>query len=141
MIKKNEEYFVLDCSVTMSWCFEDESSQYTDDILMLFSEKKAVVPTIWPLEVSNVLLMAERRKRITFLQATEFIDALSILPIEVDPTTTARATGHILQLAKSANLTVYDAAYFEIALRENIAIATLDKALIKAAKKMKVKLL
>jgi hypothetical protein len=62
---KNLYDFVLDCSITMAWCFEDESSEYTDTILESLKEATALVPTIWPLEVANVLLLSKKNNRNT----------------------------------------------------------------------------
>ena len=137
MVKKSYD-FVLDCSITMAWCFEDESTEYSDAILESLNHSTAVVPTIWPLEVANVLLMAKKHKRITEVQSSSFIDALSILPIIVDPSTTSRAMHSIFMLASQAGLTIYDAAYLELAIREKIPLLTLDKDLIKAAKKLHI---
>lgn len=135
---KNSYNFVLDCSITMAWCFEDESNDYTDSILDSFQATTAIVPTIWPLEVANVLLLAKKNKRITEIQSANFIDGLSALPIIVDQTTTARAMHSIFILADQAGLTIYDAAYLELAMREEIPLLTLDKGLIKAAKKLNI---
>ncbi len=137
---KNQYDFILDCSITMAWCFEDESNPYTDSILENLNKSTAVVPSIWPLEVANVLLLAKKKKRITDLQSSSFIDALAGLPIVVDSSTNTRAMHSIFALADHENLTIYDAAYLELAIRENIPIITLDKGLIKAAKKLKVSL-
>ncbi len=76
-MKKNPYDFVLDCSVTMAWCFEDEGNDFTESVLNRLSESKAIVPTIWSLEVANVLLVAKRKKRILEFQCSRFIDALS----------------------------------------------------------------
>lgn len=142
MKKERGEYdFVLDCSVTMAWCFDDESNDYTDTILDKLNKAKAVVPAIWPLEVANVLLMCQRKKRISAVQSSNFIDALSVLPIFVDPSTSSRAMHTIFMLANQVNLTIYDAAYLELALRENIPLATLDKEMIEAAKKNAIEVL
>jgi predicted nucleic acid-binding protein len=135
---KNLYDFVLDCSITMAWCFEDESSEYTDTILESLKEATALVPTIWPLEVANVLLLSKKNKRITEIQSANFIDALSALPIVVDQSTTSKAMHSIFVLAGQSDLTLYDAAYLELAMREGIPLLTLDKGLIKAAKKLKV---
>jgi predicted nucleic acid-binding protein len=137
---KNSYDFVLDCSVTMAWCFEDESSDCTDSILENFHKATALVPTIWSLEVANVLLLAKKNKRITEIQAASFIDALSVLPIVVDQSTTSRAMHSIFVLAGQSDLTIYDAAYLELAIREKIPLLTLDKGLIKAAKKLRIPL-
>ena len=138
---KNSYDFVLDCSITMAWCFEDESNDYTDNILEKLKEATAIVPTIWPLEVANVLLLSKKNKRITAMQSASFIDALSALPIVVDPSTTSRAMHSIFVLASQLDLTIYDAAYLELAVREKISLLTLDKGLIKAAKKLDLPLI
>jgi predicted nucleic acid-binding protein len=137
---KNLYDFVLDCSITMAWCFEDESNDATDAILESLQNSTAIVPTIWPLEVANVLLIAKKNKRITEVQSASFVDALSALPIAVDQSTTARAMHSIFVLADQSNLTIYDAAYLELALREKIPLLTLDNDLIKAAKKLHISL-
>lgn len=133
--------FVLDCSVTMAWCFEDESNDYTDSILESLNDTTAIVPTLWPLEVANVLLLSKKEKRVTEIQSASFIDILSSLPIVVDPSTTSRAMHSIFVLAGETNLTIYDAAYLELALREKIPLITLDEALNKAASKLGIKTL
>src|ERR1700733_12722272 len=133
---KNLYDFVLDCSITMAWCFDDESTDFTDSILESFNSKTAIVPTIWPLEVANVLLMAKKKNRITGIQSTSFIDALSTLPIVVDQSTTSRAMHSIFSLAGELDLTIYDATYLELAIREKVPLLTFDQALIKAAKKL-----
>lgn len=140
MAKKNLYDFVLDCSITMAWCFEDESSKYTDTILENLKNTTAVVPTIWPLEVANVLLLSKKNKRITEVQSASFVDALSTLPIVVDQSTKSRAMHSILVLASQSDLTIYDAAYLELAIREEIPLFTLDKKLVKAAKKLNIPL-
>lgn len=137
---KNPYDFVLDCSITMAWCFEDESNDYTDSILDNLKEKTAVVPTIWPLEVANVLRLSKKNKRISEAQSASFIDELLTLPIVVDSSTTSRAMHSIFALANQSDLTIYDSAYLELAIREKIPLLTLDKGLIKAAKKMNVPL-
>jgi|ERR1700722_14690975 len=132
--------FVLDCSITMAWCFEDESNDYTDTILENLKNTTAIVPTIWPLEVANVLLLSKKNKRITAVQSASFIDALLALPIVIDQSTTSRAMHSIFVLAGQLDLTIYDAAYLELAIRERIPLLTLDKLLIKAAKRLNVPL-
>lgn len=138
MAKKQLYDFVLDCSVTMAWCFEDESNEYTDSILENLRDATAIVPTIWPLEVANVLLSSKRKKRITAVQLASFMDALSALPIVVDSSTTTRAMHSTFTLADQLSLTIYDAAYLELAVREEIPLLTLDVELIKAAKKLHI---
>lgn len=132
--------FVLDCSVTMTWCFEDENTSYTEKVLNCLREGyEAKVPSLWKLEVCNVLLLAERKKRIMAHTANNFKFALTVLPIKIDNTVNDRIFDTVFELARELQLTVYDATYLELALREKFPIATLDSALIKAANKIGIK--
>lgn len=124
---------VLDSSVTMAWCFEDETSDYADAALSSLAVDEAVVPSIWPLEVVNVLTIAERKGRTDRTGVGRFVTALSHLPIKVDDQTTAKAFSDILSLARTHQLTSYDAAYLELAIREGLELATLDEPLRRAA--------
>jgi predicted nucleic acid-binding protein len=127
--------FVLDASVALAWCFADESSPYTEAVLnRLASGGEAIVPAIWPFEVTNALLVAERRKRVTVAQVTSVLDRIASLPIALDPSRVDRAFGPILLAARSEKLTEYDAAYLELALRESSPLATLDAELRRAAR-------
>ena len=123
-------YFVLDCSVTAAWFFEDEFNPYTRYVRNLILEKDtmAVVPAIWSAEVANVLFQAERRKRILPEKTTHAMQILAQLPIETDhlPMTNM---GHVLHLCRKYSLTSYDALYLELAVRRNIALATQDRKL------------
>jgi len=126
---------VLDASVTLAWCFPEESSTYSDAVLdLLSSGAEVVAPAIWPFEVANALLVAERRKRITVTQVTPLLHLISSLPISVEPIPVDRAFGPILAAARDENLTEYDAAYLELALREGLPLATLDQRLRQAAR-------
>ena len=132
--------FVLDCSVTGAWCFEDEKNPVAEKALDSLATGIALVPAMWPLEMANVLLMAERRRRITRAHAIRSMELLRSLPIEVDESTPSRAMGEILALAREQDLSVYDAAYLKLAVREGIPLATLDRALATAAKRCGVPL-
>jgi predicted nucleic acid-binding protein len=133
--------FVLDASVTLAWCFPDESTSDTEAILDSLTEgTTAITPAIWPFEVANALLVSERRKRITLAQVTSVLQRIADLPISVDPVRTERAFGATLLLAREQQLTEYDAAYMELALREGLPIATLDDRLRRAAQKVGVPL-
>jgi predicted nucleic acid-binding protein len=126
---------VLDASVPLAWCFEDENAALPERVLdVLETGTEMLTPSIWPLEVANALLMAERRKRITTAQATAFLQRISKLPILVEPISANRAFEHILQVARQYQLTEYDAAYVELALREALPLATLDSKLRRAAR-------
>ena len=133
--------FVLDCSVAMAWCFEDESDGYADAVLDRLDNGTAVVPSHWPLEVANVLLVAERRGRLKEADSTRFLELLGALPIEVDSETPARAFGAILSLGREHGLSSYDAAYLELAMRESVPVASLDQPLRLAAEGSGVSLL
>lgn len=131
--KAKVEAFVLDCSVAIAWCFHDESNPYADAIAARFPDVQAVVPAIWPLEVANALLMGERRKRSTEKDTVHWLGSLGALPITVDDETTTRFWDDVLNLARAQNLSAYDAAYLELALRRGIPLATLDTKLKDAA--------
>ena len=124
--------FILDCSVALTWVMPDEDNDHADTLLDRLLSDSAVVPELWPLEVSNVLLVAQRRKRIEEDEITRAIGALRTLPIEVDFKTHEYAFGDTLEYALKFGLTIYDAAYLELSLRRNLPLATLDKGLIKA---------
>lgn len=132
--------FVLDCSVAAAWCIEDEANPSTDRLLDSLRSGEVLVPSLWPLEISNVLLAAERRRRLTRAQAFQCLEMLRSLPIVVDENTSSRATGDILSLARDQDLSVYDAAYLELSIREALPLATRDKALAAAAKRCGVPL-
>jgi predicted nucleic acid-binding protein len=95
------ETLVIDCSLTMAWYFKDEATPYTNAVRASLAIERAVVPALWPLEVANVLLMAERRKRSNQTRATKWLRYLSALPIAVDEETPFRVFDHILNLART----------------------------------------
>lgn len=133
--------FVLDCSVTMAWCFEDESAPGAEKALDALGSGEAVVPSLWPLEVANALLAAERRKQLTEAQSRRFIEMVRELPIVVDEGGAQRGMNEILALARERGLSAYDAAYLEVAMREGLPIATLDRELAKTAKRSGIAIL
>ncbi len=130
--------FVVDTSVVMAWCFDDEANAYSDTILEMLLGHKAFVPSIWPLEVANVLLVAERKKRISNADSGHFIALLSQLPIEVITSEPVHVFHETLSLAREHKLSSYDASYLELAIRLGLPIASLDSALIRAAESIKV---
>ncbi len=130
--------FVLDVSVTMAWCFKDEASPQTWAILERLQDEGAVVPPLWASEAANVLLLAERRKRITAAQVSAFVDQLLRLPIRVAEQTIERTFREICSLGRSARLTAYDAGYLDLAIRRQLPLATTDRALMAAAGQMGV---
>lgn len=130
---------VVDTSVTMAWCFDDEATDETDVVLDQLRSEEAAVPAPWQLEVANVLLVAERRRRITEAQAARFLDLLVRLPIRVDISGTD--TTAVLAAGRRHNLSAYDAAYLVLAERLAAPLATLDGKLAAACRNAGVPLL
>lgn len=133
--------FVLDNSVVMTWCFIDEKSRYADSVLDRLETAVGFVPAIWPLEVCNVLLVAERKKRLGAADSARFLSLLAQLPIVVEPETPERITGEIFALARQHKLSSYDASYLDLAMRKGLPLATMDKSLLAAAKRSNVPIL
>ncbi|MBN1292467.1 MAG: type II toxin-antitoxin system VapC family toxin [Candidatus Latescibacteria bacterium] len=129
---------VVDNSIIMSWCFTDETNEYAETVLDKLSEYTALVPSIWPLEVVNVLLVAERRKRIKQTDSIRFINLLAQLPIIAEHDCPDKRMMELLTLGRINNLSSYDASYLDLAIRKNCPIATLDKKMTEAAKKIDV---
>jgi len=125
--------FVIDTSVVMAWCFDDEESAYGDDVLKSLATAEAIAPAIWPLEIGNVLVVAERRKRLSKSAIIRFLDLLGELPIIVVQESPERMTKEILALARERQISTYDASYLDLAMRTGLPIATLDSGLKKAA--------
>lgn len=132
---------VVDSSATLAWLLADERNDLTTSVFRLVARNGAVVPSIWPIEVANSLNMAARRDRITHSVRDQHLSDLAQLAIEIDGDTAAHAWHATLKLADMHSLTVYDAAYLELAQRRRLPLATLDKALIGAAAKTGVKIL
>ena len=130
--------FVLDNSVAMRWLIpslEPSDQQYAERVLKSMNEADALVPELWHLEASNVLLGAEKSGEITVAQTEAFTSQLENLPISVDSSTWRRSFGRTMVLARSYGLSSYDAAYLELAVRESLMLASLDRTLLKAAEK------
>ncbi len=126
---------VLDCSVTMAWCFEDECDALADAVLGVFGETEVWVPALWPIEVANVLLVAERRGRLTSAGSARFLELLGGLPIIVDGGTHERAFQSVLSKGRELGLSAYDATYVDLAIRLGAQLATRDKSLRRACGK------
>jgi predicted nucleic acid-binding protein len=125
--------------VAVAWCFEDEQVPFTEGVLDLLSAgTEAITPAIWPFEVANALLVAERRKRITLAQVTALLRRIEDLPISVEPIEAGRAFEQILSLGRQQNLSEYEAAYLELALRTGLPLATMDGKLREAARLLNV---
>jgi predicted nucleic acid-binding protein len=135
------DVLVLDNSVVMSWCFKDETSPYGDAVLDALAEATAFVPAIWPLEVVNVLLVAERRKWIKHAASARFVRLLSRLPIVVEHEWPERTMHDLLMLGRASDLSSYDASYIDLAMKKDCPLATVDKKMIEAAQKNDVSIL
>ncbi len=133
-MKETTTGIVIDASVALAWCFPDEASDYADDVLVALDGRTAMVPAIWPVEVANALLVGERRKRIRQPEVRRFIELLKGLSILEDGQPFADAVSNILPLAREYDLSAYDAAYLDVAVRRGAPLATLDAALQKAAR-------
>ncbi len=134
--------FVLDCSATLPWAFGSEATAETHALhAALVAGGKAWVPALWHLELGNVLLGVQRKGRIDKAGIEQFLSTLDLYDIEVDSDTMAVAWSKTLALAENFGLTVYDAAYLELALRRGLPLATLDEPLRGAMKKAGGKLL
>lgn len=125
--------FVLDCSVTMAWCFDDEGTAYTHAVRDSLAQVRAVVPSLWCLEVANATIMGERRKRLDEARGQRFIVLVEALPVVIDHENSSRAFSDILHLARAHQLSAYDAAYLELAIRRGLPLACLDGKLKSAA--------
>jgi predicted nucleic acid-binding protein len=133
--------FVIDASVALAWCFKDEFTPVTRQLLANVKQQVALVPAWWYIEMVNVIALAERKGRLTPTNRDDFIRVLESASIEIDDEAPQRAFSHLLPLCRTHGLTSYDAMYLELAVRRRLPLATLDEPLRKAAKKVGVKLL
>jgi len=126
--------FVLDCSMTMAWAFHDETTPGILDVLDLAAQEDCAAPSVWPLEVCNAVLTAQRRGRFSSEDVPMFLDLVAGLRVSVDGLGLRRVIDQVLPLAARHALSSYDAAYLELALRKNAPLATLDAGLARAAR-------
>ena len=133
--------FVVDNSIVMTWCFQDEMVPYAEAVLDSLAEAVAVVPAIWPLEVINVLLVAERNGRLHEADSVRFVSLIGQLPIMVDRSWPERLMRDLLAIGRIHNLSSYDTAYLELAMRQGLPIASLDKRLHQAARRIDLPIL
>lgn len=132
--------FVLDASVALCWCFKDEADRYANSVFPALRTIPAVVPAIWPAELANGLMVGERRKRISEADVSELLVAFSALPIRLEPTVSCDHLPQLVSIARQHALSVYDALYLDTALQQQLPLATIDKQLRRAARKMGVEL-
>jgi len=138
--KPPKEGLIIDSSVAIAWCFPDEQDDYSQSVLDALGSERALVPDLWHLEVANTLLVGERRKRSTQANTMTWLGFLLSLPIAVDEETKLHAFGNTVSLAREHNLSAYDAAYLELAIRRGLPLATLDDKLKTAARAVGVPL-
>jgi predicted nucleic acid-binding protein len=130
---------IIDASMAAAWCLPDES----DDALMWLdavAADGAIVPALWPFEINNVLLVAERRKRISEAGVLRARTLLDRLPIAIEPAPTSATASETLQLARRFALSFYDASYLELAIRNRLPLGSFDQPLCKAAKSHGIRL-
>jgi predicted nucleic acid-binding protein len=133
--------FVLDCSVTLSWLLPDERGAATDKLFDALERTTAVAPAIWPYEVANALLVAQRRARIGDDDLLRVRRALAVLPIEVETVASDHVLNAVSEVGRQLDITCYDAAYVELATRRRLPLATLDARLRKACAAVRVEVL
>ncbi|NML16350.1 type II toxin-antitoxin system VapC family toxin [Azohydromonas caseinilytica] len=122
--------FVVDASVAAAWLLPDEATDYTDAALAATADGEVWVPSLWLLEIGNLLLNAQRRHRIDAAKRIELVSVAATLRLRVDRESVGLVT--LDTLAAQHGLTTYDAAYLELALRRKLPLATLDAALLSA---------
>jgi predicted nucleic acid-binding protein len=126
---------VIDASLALTWCFDDQATPETDRLLDRVRDDGAAAPALWRLELANVLLQAEKRGRISAEDVEQRLRLIAQLPISIDSETNSRAWRDTIDLARSEGLTSYDAAYLELALRRRAPLMTLDRDLAIAARR------
>ena len=124
---------VVDASVALAWCFPDEVSDYADSVLLAVENQTVIVPAIWPLEITNGMLVGQRCKRIQQPDVRRFAELLKGLHITLETQSVADSLINILPLAEDYGLSAYDAAYLDVAVRHEVTLATLDADLLRAA--------
>lgn len=132
---------VVDASVALAWCFPDEAGEYADAVLVALEGRRILVPAVWPLEITNAVIVAERRKRISLPEIRRFVELLEGLTIHEEVLPVAGSVSNILPLAREYGLSAYDTSYLEVAIRHGAPLATLDTGLAKASRKAGVELL
>ena len=126
---------VLDPSVVAGWYIGDGSSSYTQAARMAVAVEGALVPSLWPYEVTNLFLMAERRGRMSVEDMSLALESLAAMPIDVRPAMAPRAASTLARIAREYRLSAYEASYLDTAVRTGSSLATLEQALERAARR------
>ena len=132
---------VLDCSATLAWIYPDETTDAIREVFDLIQARGCSAPALWRLEVANSLTISIRRRRTSPAFRADALNVLALLPISIDPETDAHAWTATLQLADRFGLTLYDAAYLELAQRRSLALASLDAQMRRAAQALQLETL
>jgi predicted nucleic acid-binding protein len=130
--------YVLDASIAACWCFKDEQSEKADLAFDLLEADYALVPALWWFEVRNIVLVGERRNRTSTEEVNGFLDRLGRMTISIS---VLPQSSDVIDLARQHRLSFYDAAYLELAKREAMPLATLDKTLVDAARAEEIALI
>ncbi len=132
--------FVVDASVGFGWIYQEQATPESDQLLNeVAAGASVIVPALWLLEMANVLMMAQRRRRLTASQRKAAIEKLTAIQLTIDEEGSRRAFGEISALAEKHGLTIYDATYLELALRRSLPLASRDETLKNAAKRCGLK--
>lgn len=131
---------VVDASVALAWAFPDEASNYAEEVLIALDGRTILVPALWVVEITNAILVAERRKRIAQPEVRRFVELLSELMVVMDSQGVEESVSNILPLGREHGLSAYDAAYLDVAMRHGAPLATLDRSLRKAGRKSGVEI-
>jgi predicted nucleic acid-binding protein len=123
---------VVDASVTLAWCLADEHDETAESVLQRVASEGAAAPGHWPLEVANGLLAAERRGRLTSGEVQQALRLIGALDVEIIPVELSTAGTTVLESARDGALSVYDAAYLDLAAHRGVTLATIDQKLAKA---------
>ncbi len=133
--------FVIDCSAAMAWCFPDERTPASLELFRRAATESVCVPSIWFIEVANVLSIAQRKGWLTAAGLAQFQQVIEDLSLDIDAESSGRAFTHLLPLCPEHRLTSYDAVYLDLAIRKRLPLATRDVGLRKAALKLGVKVI
>ena len=131
---------VIDASLALAWCFPDGASEYADGVLVALEGRTVMVPPVWALEITNAVLVAERRKRVKQADVRRFVELLGGLTIIEQSQTVIDTVSSVLPLARQYGLSAFDAAYLDVAVRQGAPLATLDSTLEKACRSAGIKI-
>ena len=113
----------------MAWCFEDEADAYSDAVLNVLRDGRALVPALWSYEVASVLVVSERRRRLRRADSASFLEMLAALPLEIQGADGIPLIGMLMDLGREFRLSAYDLTYLALAMRERVPLATRDMRL------------